>query len=541
MAEKGQKVMFSKNNRISERQIKRIIVVACTGTFSITVVTASLKCAGTGALLSQILMLIMILLVTRFIFSSSKMNKKSNQITSIDYACRIISITRIILLSIIIIYISGITINKMLLQEVRAEYIVIILIAASIYSAIKGIEPIARMCEVLYIPVILFVLYIIVTGVINGDMSNIFPIITLEGASIWKIIITALIMTILTPIEILTYSRRNTEWSDDDKKVIYFGEIIVGIVSLLITAAIISVSKIEIVLLRDIPLLELSEISGICIGIIITVGICTTIAAFLYYIAHLTSEKIGAKKEKIIYGITSIGMAVIIIIVCNSQTIDNVRVDNQNVKPLESIEERAFVMAVGISKNLSASNKKEDNISMTLAFPNLAELTGQQVPDDYSSVYTLTGSSIEEITTDFQKMYDKYVDFSHTAVWVFDTNAIEDKAITNEVIRYVMKDSSVTKRIPVCITSYPAQDLLMLDNKVIGSIGTYISKVIANNSTQNVLLSNLIEEISIYGNSSANGNKYPFITITDNLPSYYSNIELRNVKNLNLKVTESSS
>lgn len=541
MAEKGQKVMFSKNNRISERQIKRIIVVACTGTFSITVVTASLKCAGTGALLSQILMLIMILLVTRFIFSSSKMNKKSNQITSIDYACRIISITRIILLSIIIIYISGITINKMLLQEVRAEYIVIILIAASIYSAIKGIEPIARMCEVLYIPVILFVLYIIVTGVINGDMSNIFPIITLEGASIWKIIITALIMTILTPIEILTYSRRNTEWSDDDKKVIYFGEIIVGIVSLLITAAIISVSKIEIVLLRDIPLLELSEISGICIGIIITVGICTTIAAFLYYIAHLTSEKIGAKKEKIIYGITSIGMAVIIIIVCNSQTIDNVRVDNQNVKPLESIEERAFVMAVGISKNLSASNKKEDNISMTLAFPNLAELTGQQVPDDYSSVYTLTGSSIEEITTDFQKMYDKYVDFSHTAVWVFDTNAIEDKAITNEVIRYVMKDSSVTKRIPVCITSYPAQDLLMLDNKVIGSIGTYISKVIANNSTQNVLLSNLIEEISIYGNSSANGNEYPFITITDNLPSYYSNIELRNVKNLNLKVTESSS
>lgn len=541
MAEKGQKVMFSKNNRISERQIKRIIVVACTGTFSITVVTASLKCAGTGALLSQILMLIMILLVTRFIFSSSKMNKKSNQITSIDYACRIISITRIILLSIIIIYISGITINKMLLQEVRAEYIVIILIAASIYSAIKGIEPIARMCEVLYIPIILFVLYIIVTGVINGDMSNIFPIITLEGASIWKIIITALIMTILTPIEILTYSRRNTEWSDDDKKVIYFGEIIVGIVSLLITAAIISVSKIEIVLLRDIPLLELSEISGICIGIIITVGICTTIAAFLYYIAHLTSEKIGAKKEKIIYGITSIVMAVIIIIVCNSQTIDNVRVDNQNVKPLESIEERAFVMAVGISKNLSASNKKEDNISMTLAFPNLAELTGQQVPDDYSSVYTLTGSSIEEITTDFQKMYDKYVDFSHTAVWVFDTNAIEDKAITNEVIRYVMKDSSVTKRIPVCITSYPAQDLLMLDNKVIGSIGTYISKVIANNSTQNVLLSNLIEEISIYGNSSANGNKYPFITITDNLPSYYSNIELRNVKNLNLKVTESSS
>lgn len=541
MAEKGQKVMFSKNNRISERQIKRIIVVACTGTFSITVVTASLKCAGTGALLSQILMLIMILLVTRFIFSSSKMNKKSNQITSIDYACRIISITRIILLSIIIIYISGITINKMLLQEVRAEYIVIILIAASIYSAIKGIEPIARMCEVLYIPVILFVLYIIVTGVINGDMSNIFPIITLEGASIWKIIITALIMTILTPIEILTYSRRNTEWSDDDKKVIYFGEIIVGIVSLLITAAIISVSKIEIVLLRDIPLLELSEISGICIGIIITVGICTTIAAFLYYIAHLTSEKIGAKKEKIIYGITSIVMAVIIIIVCNSQTIDNVRVDNQNVKPLESIEERAFVMAVGISKNLSASNKKEDNISMTLAFPNLAELTGQQVPDDYSSVYTLTGSSIEEITTDFQKMYDKYVDFSHTAVWVFDTNAIEDKAITNEVIRYVMKDSSVTKRIPVCITSYPAQDLLMLDNKVIGSIGTYISKVIANNSTQNVLLSNLIEEISIYGNSSANGNEYPFITITDNLPSYYSNIELRNVKNLNLKVTESSS
>ncbi len=541
MAEKGQKVMFSKNNRISERQIKRIIVVACTGTFSITVVTASLKCAGTGALLSQILMLIMILLVTRFIFSSSKMNKKSNQITSIDYACRIISITRIILLSIIILYISGITINKMLLQEVRAEYIVIILIAASIYSAIKGIEPIARMCEVLYIPIILFVLYIIVTGVINGDMSNIFPIITLEGASIWKIIITALIMTILTPIEILTYSRRNTEWSDDDKKVIYFGEIIVGIVSLLITAAIISVSKIEIVLLRDIPLLELSEISGICIGIIITVGICTTIAAFLYYIAHLTSEKIGAKKEKIIYGITSIVMAVIIIIVCNSQTIDNVRVDNQNVKPLESIEERAFVMAVGISKNLSASNKKEDNISMTLAFPNLAELTGQQVPDDYSSVYTLTGSSIEEITTDFQKMYDKYVDFSHTAVWVFDTNAIEDKAITNEVIRYVMKDSSVTKRIPVCITSYPAQDLLMLDNKVIGSIGTYISKVIANNSTQNVLLSNLIEEISIYGNSSANGNKYPFITITDNLPSYYSNIELRNVKNLNLKVTESSS
>ena len=52
MAEKGQKVMFSKNNRISERQIKRIVVVACTGTFSITVVTASLKCAGTGALLS---------------------------------------------------------------------------------------------------------------------------------------------------------------------------------------------------------------------------------------------------------------------------------------------------------------------------------------------------------------------------------------------------------------------------------------------------------------------------------------------------------
>lgn len=177
--------MFSENDKISLRQLKRILVFDL---FSVSVLitpriaTAS---AGKDGLITIILAVLYALFYAWVLLSLAKCTRGNY----LDYSQKslgsiitfIIGLLYIIKFSACCVFTArlfGEIINETLLEDTDPRIIILILLIVSAYSASKGFEVRARITEILYFIVIVPIFILLILGLSKIQLSNLTPLFT---------------------------------------------------------------------------------------------------------------------------------------------------------------------------------------------------------------------------------------------------------------------------------------------------------------------------------------------------------------------------
>lgn len=183
--------MYLDNEKISRRQMKRLIVFNIFSMSVIILPRIAVRAAARDGLIAIILGLFFALLYIFFIGYISK-NTTGNLIKhSKEKAGSLI--TFIIGAFYIVKYFASLVfcgrlfaevINETLLEDSNVRFIIIMLILISAYSASKGFEVRARITELLYFIVLIPIALFLLIGLKSVDISNILPLFTEANTSI---------------------------------------------------------------------------------------------------------------------------------------------------------------------------------------------------------------------------------------------------------------------------------------------------------------------------------------------------------------------
>ncbi len=180
--------MFSDNEKISLRQLKRLLVFDLFGVSGMIIPRIATATSGKDGLITIILAVLFAFIYAWIILSLVKCTGGNY----LDYCRR--SMGKILTFVIGIIYISklfvccvfatrlfGEVINLTLLEDTDPRVIILILLVVSAYAASKGFEVRARIAEVLYFIVIVPIFIFLILGLSKIQLANLMPLFT-EGA-----------------------------------------------------------------------------------------------------------------------------------------------------------------------------------------------------------------------------------------------------------------------------------------------------------------------------------------------------------------------
>lgn len=183
--------MFSDNEKISLRQLKRLLVFDLFAISSMIIPGIAAAASGRDGILSILLALVFAFLYVWILIALSN----GIQGTIMEYSGQ--SAGRIITFSIGVLFIVklfaccvfaarlfGDIINQTLLEDTDHRIIIIMLLAVSAYAASKGFETRARIAEVLFYIVIIPVLLFLLLGLKDIDWTNLLPLFTEDAGDI---------------------------------------------------------------------------------------------------------------------------------------------------------------------------------------------------------------------------------------------------------------------------------------------------------------------------------------------------------------------
>ena len=183
--------MYLDNEKISRRQMKRLIVFNIFSISGLIIPRIAVTTAARDGLIAIILGLIFALIYIAFIgFISRKM---SGNLMKYSKEKSGILVTFIIGIFYIVKYFASLVfcgrlfaevINKTLLEDTNVRFIILMLILISAYSASKGFEVRARITELLYFIVLIPIALFLLIGLKSVDMANILPLYTEPNTSI---------------------------------------------------------------------------------------------------------------------------------------------------------------------------------------------------------------------------------------------------------------------------------------------------------------------------------------------------------------------
>lgn len=183
--------MYLDNEKISRRQMKRLIVFNIFSISALIIPRIAVRTAARDGLIAIIIAIIFALTYIAFIGFISR-NMSGNLIKySKEKGGRLI--TFIIGIFYIVKYFASLVfcgrlfaevINETLLEDTNVRFIILMLILISAYSASKGFEVRARITELLYFIVLVPIALFLLIGLKSVDMANILPLYTESNSNI---------------------------------------------------------------------------------------------------------------------------------------------------------------------------------------------------------------------------------------------------------------------------------------------------------------------------------------------------------------------
>lgn len=175
--------MFSKNERISAKQLKRLIVIDL---FSVIVIIAPRiavsilgKDGGVGIILASVYALIfawIIIILSKDVKGSYIGYIKESVGSFLAYIIGLIYIIKIIFTGGLLVRLFGEVIKATLLKDTDLPIIILIVLLVAGYMASKGFEIRARVAEIIYLFILIPILLLLLFGFENIEISNLMPL-----------------------------------------------------------------------------------------------------------------------------------------------------------------------------------------------------------------------------------------------------------------------------------------------------------------------------------------------------------------------------
>lgn len=480
--------MIFNNEKISPRQLYRLIVMATIGITCILETEFCINYAGGYGIFCLIFQMVLTILYTRLIlFWCEKCNwnflKYKNRFIGfkIKKIIYFIFMIKYFLLTIFAISYLIKLIRTDLLKEMGYMGILIPTLLVVIYSVSKGVEARARLAELMVYFIFTFILLLAVLSINNLELSY---VIQPKLGNVYGIFIGGIVLFLLfSPVEIILFMTdkfavNNNNFISRKKVKLYKKAVWMAIVTAFIlnviyyvvctgvisTNVIIAKNEAVTLLAKNVkmPYIVFEKQDGIFMAFFV-VGIFFT----TFCLAHQTlflGEKLFGKINRLSFVALSLFLFMGSFLIINNSNYF-VSIKDEKEKRVE-IENRAYADSIFI-------DYANDKFNVALIFPNEKSVEG---------VLLLQVDKLKEIEEEYLKKSNKILDMSHVQA-IF----INEKIITNELlfknIFYFMESKDVfSDNMTVCISVQNRQEFTENIKELTPSPGRYISKMLENNT-----------------------------------------------------------
>ncbi len=309
--------MFSDNEKISLRQIRRLLVLDLFSISSLIIPRIATVAAGRDGIISIVVAALFALVYSWVLLSlSNHINGNLLEFCGqsagrmITFLIGTLFIVKLFACCVFAARLFGDVIKQTLLEDTDHRIIILMLLMVSAYAASKGFEIRARIAELLFFIVITPILILLVLGLKDINITNLLPIFVEKPGDIvlggYQIFLTfSMLELLLFTAPLISYSRSGYEKAIKKGKGLFAHVIqalciviVINFLFFLVTVGILGVEETRLKLWSSVTIMQIIKLPGDFIqrqdALILTfwmLSIFTIISGFLYYMC-LISKKI---------------------------------------------------------------------------------------------------------------------------------------------------------------------------------------------------------------------------------------------------------
>lgn len=156
------------------------------------------------------------------------------------------------------------------------------------------------------------------------------------------------------------------------------------------------------------------------------------------------------------------------------------------------LEERCFPMVVGVGYE-----EDSKNVSYVESFPRIGGSGETEPLINEIQVAKVSTKSFESSKEMYENRLNKFVDYNHLKVLVFEEDLLEQKSVYGQVLKSLAEGEEFPRNTYVCAVEN-MDDLIGIEKNLPQDLGTYLEEYLNNHEadgTKMVTLGDLIDEM----------------------------------------------
>lgn len=531
--------MFANNNKISLRQLKRMLVFDLFSVSSIIIPRIAFVSTGRDGGIAIILGTLYALIYAFIILSFAREIKgdylnysKENVGSLLTFVIGVLYIIKLFACCVFASKLFGDLIKVTLLEDTDNRIIILLLLVLSAYLASKGFEARARVAEILYLIVLIPIFLFLILGIKDIDVTNLMPILSEDTKTImyggYEVFLTfSIIELLLFAIPFIKY--RTTDAKKNRKLSSYVGQAlaIVCVFNLLffiVSLGILGPGQTKRTLWSMVYMIQVVKLPGgflqrqdaVILGLWL-LSIFTLVSGFLYYIVIISKHILRVPKENyllvpfilLIFGAASIPMEtdefydyfslymkfigmpqsilmpLFIVFIGKLKTIVNKASAARNIFILITCVSALTLVGCADKTQIEDRNfiqaigidYADDKYNVYYVLPDLKELTGQGTSEPEDLIVSLNGINFSRVEEEYHLRYNKRLDFSHLKAIIIGHELAKDKEALTELNQYIQNQYELGKNVLVFLSNDDAKEIIDLNGSLEGGIGEYLDRL----------------------------------------------------------------
>ena len=445
--------MFSENNKVSGRQLGRMIFVETSGT------TAFLSLHifgryGSDGLLMMIWVYLFALIYAMGCFKlAASMGRYPDKriFRWIKIFAKIILLAKYLCVAAIVLNALSDVVKLILVQNVSAFIILAVTVASLIYCVQGGIESRGRACEVLFYFVFVPIVIICAVLVPKLELRSIIPTF---DVSLRDMVMDYLVLIwLLVPAEMLVLCRNSYDNTSKVRANVYVGITLTAVVNMVVYAVALGVYGAEAIKAMARPILKLMQISGIpggffnrqdgIMSVFLIVSLFVSGWALIYHINELIKSTFMQNRRNAAckVSVTAVVLVVALVFIYDGKHKESLI--SADVGGME-LEERRFVMSVIV-------NMEDDKLVFNFEIAGSDGGGNEGGSVNVSSIYEeVFADSLDEAISELEYKSGVYIDFSHMKALVINKKVLNDSEVTRILIAEISANVGIGENIMIC-------------------------------------------------------------------------------------------
>ncbi len=531
--------MFSNNEKISLRQLKRLLVFDLFSVSGLIIPRIATATAGRDGLITIILAVLYAFIYAWILLSLSKYTGGNY----LDYCRR--SLGGILTFIIGVLYIAklavgcafasrlfGEVINQTLLKDTDPRIIILLLLVVSAYAASKGFEVRARIAEVLYFIVIIPIFAFLLLGLNKIRFTNLMPLFT-EGAGDifiggYNVFLTFSILELmLFCAPLIKFKKADIKRGKRLFHSVSHAIVVVGILDVLLFVVTLGIlgreetrqklwSMVNVIQVIKLPGGFIQRQDAIILGIWMS-SIFSVISAFFYYISFIGKYIFHVSKQNYLlipfvlllfgacvipmeteqffyyfeYYMKYIGMPqsvilpAVIVFMGKVKKIKNHKPALKILLLITALASAVFLTGCSDMTEIEDRNFVQamgidlsgNELTVYYVLPDLKALTEQGSKEPEKLILEIKGFDFWQIEELYDLKYNKRLDFSHLKAIILGKKLAKNPKQLSEFLTYVENKYELGRNTLIFTSDSTAKEVISLNHDLEGGIGDFLDRL----------------------------------------------------------------